>query len=233
MKLSLAVIIVLLVTAPLAWAQGPYVVGAIATDVVRTTTTKAPGSTFNSANGEAFAGALRVGTLVVPRFGLELEVHRPAAIEVDEGGGVYLAAAAVPATVRLAVADEPSAIFPAFSQRTAMRMLTIGATLFARQPVGDRVDLVYLGGVGFSRVVRDVEIGGSGPVPLAVRGLPVSASYRTRTTQYGAGPLVGIEARIAMTDHARLVTGVRLHAPSQALLDGWVLRPSVGLAWSF
>ena len=36
-----------------------------------------------------------------------------------------------------------------------------------------------------------------------------------------------------MTDHAQLVAGLRVHALGQAVVDGWLIRPSVGLAWKF
>ena len=102
---------------------------------------------------------------------------------------------------------------------------------FVRQAVGERVDLVYLGGLGFSRVVHEIEF--SIPRPFLAAGRPVIPSYRTRTTQYGVGPIVGAEARIGMTEHARLVASVRLHALGQSLVDGWLVRPSVGLACMF
>jgi len=121
---------------------------------------------------------------------------------------------------------------PSFlSQKTRVRTTTTSALVFARQSLGSRVDLVYLGGVGFSRVVRDVEYGF--PQLLTPLSRPIARSYSSRTTQYGAGPVVGVEARIGMTEHARLVAGVRLHTVGQSLVDGWLMRPSIGLAWMF
>ena len=51
--------------------------------------------------------------------------------------------------------------------------------------------------------------------------------------RYAAGPVAGIEVRAGMTDHAQVVAGLRLHALGQAVLDGWMIRPSIGLAWRF
>ena len=74
-------------------AQSVYVGGAIAAEVVRTTSTKSGGSTYDAGSGEAFAGAIRVGTSISPRFGVELEFFRPGEIEVNTDGPIYLAAA--------------------------------------------------------------------------------------------------------------------------------------------
>jgi hypothetical protein len=222
-----------LLAAP-AWAQSPYVAGAIGAEIVRSTSVKLPGSTFDNGNGESWSGAIRVGTLVAPHFGVELELLRPGAIEDDGDGPVYIAADIPRAVVGSLVADgfvADAAIFPIISQQTRMRASTVSTLAFVRQAVGDRVDLVYLGGLGFSRVVHEIEFGI--PRPFLAAGRPVIPSYRTRTTQYGVGPIVGAEARIGMTEHARLVASVRLHAFGQSLVDGWLVRPSVGLAWMF
>ena len=117
------------------------------------------------------------------------------------------------------------------SQTARVRTSTTSALLTVRQPVGGRVELVYLGGVGFSRVVREIEYGFGGIV------LPVAPSiqraYSTRTTQYAAGPVVGVEMRAGMTEHAQVVAGLRMHALGQSVVDGWMIRPNVGLTWKF
>ena len=77
------------------------------------------------------------------------------------------------------------------------------------------------GGVGFSRLVEEIEFGVG------------SQTFTTRSIQYGVGPVVGAEARIAVTAHARLLAGVRLHALGLSPIDGWILRPGGGLSWSF
>ena len=226
-----------LLAAP-AWAQSPYVAGAIGAEIVRSTSVESSGSNFGSGNGESWNGAIRVGTLVAPRFGVELEFLRPGAIEGDGDGPVYIAAeiqrAVVGGILPDGVVADPAIfppIFPIISQRTRIRATTVSTLAFARQAVGARVDLVYLGGLGFSRVVHEIEFGI--PRSLLAAGRVILPPYRTRTMQYGVGPIVGAEARIGMTEHARLVAGVRLHALGESLVDGWLVRPSVGLAWTF
>lgn len=242
MKWVLCAFVCGLVAAP-AWAQSPYVAGAIGAEIVRSTSVESAGSTFGSGNGESWSGAIRVGTLLAPRFGVELEFLRPGAIEGDGDGPVYIAADIQRAVVGRLVADGLAAdglfadaaifppIFPIISQQTRISATTVSTLAFARQAVGGRADLVYLGGLGFSRVVHEIEFGI--PRALLAAGRPILPLYRTRTTQYGVGPIVGAEARIGMTEHARLVAGVRLHALGQSLVNGWLVRPSVGLAWTF
>ena len=70
-----------------AWAQGVYVGGAIGAEVVRTSSTKSGGTTYDSGSGEAFAGAIRVGTFITPRVGVELEYFRPGEIESRRSAG--------------------------------------------------------------------------------------------------------------------------------------------------
>jgi hypothetical protein len=80
-------------------------------------------------------------------------------------------------------------------------------------------------------VVRETEYG----FPrLAFPLVPaLQRSYSTRTTQYAAGPVVGIEMRAGMAEHAQIVAGLRVHTLGQSVVDGWMIRPSVGLAWKF
>lgn len=208
-----------------AFAQSTYVAGAIGAEVVKTTTVTATGSTFDNGSGETIAASLRVGTFVTPRLGVELEFHRPGEIEGDMEGPIYTAANSGSLPVGTLAGDglrpDPASLSLLIAQTSRRRTTTVSALAVLRHGVGTRVDLVYLGGVGFSRVVQHVEFG----IP---RG-----PYSTRTTQYGAGPVVGVEARVGMTDHVRLTAGIRLHSLGQGLVDGWLIRPGVGLGWTF
>jgi hypothetical protein len=219
-----------------AWAQGVYVGGAIAAEVVRTTSTKSGGTTYDSGSGEAFGGAIRVGTFITERVGVELEYFRPGEIDSDGGAIVYpddLLSGNVSYSFNAVQSSSViGASLPYFSQTMRVRTSTTSALLTARQPLGGRAELVYLGGVGFSRVVRESEYGFGLPRIAA----PVDAifpRFSERTTQYAVGPVVGVEVRAGMTDHAQLVAGLRVHAVGQAVVDGWMLRPSVGLSWKF
>ena len=58
---------------------------------------------------------------------------------------------------------------------------------------------------------------------------PLLPPRSTETIVYSVRPNVGLEGRIRMTDHAEFVPGIRL----QGLQDGWLIRPSVGINWTF
>jgi hypothetical protein len=226
-------VVMLLATAGPALAQGPYVAATIGGDIVKSTTFTAPGTSSDGGSGQALSGALRVGGSIAPRFGVELEWVRAGEIQADETGPIYYATDAQRAAVAGAVGVPAIAdvgILPIISQQTRIRTATLSALAFARQPVGARVELVYLGGIGFSRMTQTITFGVPGRALPAGRG---QASYTTATTQYGQGPVVGFEARVGMTEHARLIAGVRLQGLGQSLVDGWVIRPGVGLGWSF
>jgi hypothetical protein len=221
-----------------AWAQSAYVGGAIAAEVVRTSSTRSGGTTYDSGSGEAFGGAIRVGTFITERVGVELEYFRPGELESDADAIIYPVSPADIGTLSYSFnggAVVPSGVdsfVPYFSQTMRVRTSTTSALLTARQPLGGRVELVYLGGVGFSRVVRESEYGYGFPRIAAPVG-SIFPSFSERTTQYAAGPVVGVEVRAGMTEHAQLVAGLRVHTLGQAVVDGWMLRPSVGLTWKF
>jgi hypothetical protein len=223
-----------------AWAQGVYVGGAIAAEVVRTTSTKSGGTTYDNGSGEAFGGAIRVGTFITERMGVELEYFRPGGIESSSNGPIYLAAGSSGGVTWSDLSPVPPSLPPStliypsiISQTMHVRTSTTSALLTARQSISSRVDLVYLGGVGFSRVVREIEYGYGFPRIAAPVGSVFPNGFSERTTQYAAGPVVGVELRAGMTEHAQLVAGLRVHTLGQAVVDGWMLRPSVGLTWKF
>jgi hypothetical protein len=49
------------------------------------------------------------------------------------------------------------------------------------------------------------------------------------TVQYDRGVVAGVDARIAVGEHLRLVPSFRM----QAMSGAWALRPSVGVGWTF
>jgi hypothetical protein len=104
----------------------------------------------------------------------------------------------------------------------------LDATMWGRQRASDRVDLVYFGGVAFVRTVQSLDFR-----PRAGQPGPLALFPRVRTVSYGAGPLVGMEARISMTDHLRLLPGIRLYGRMGDIAHGWLVRPAVGLGWFF
>ena len=91
--------------------------------------------------------------------------------------------------------------------------------------IAPRVSLAYLGGVAFGRTESELEIS---YVPIRPTIIPIPPSVN-ESIDYGVAPMVGVEGRIRLAGHVALVPGLRLHGTD----GGWLIRPSLGLAWMF
>jgi len=207
-----------------AHAQSGYVAASLNADIVRNGTideSPTPGT------GEALSFSLRAGHAITSKFGVELDFTRPSAIESDETSEIFYP------DMSLVFVDGfglPGSIGGSDIFRTQIhlkqRTTTITAAAWARQEITSRFSVVYLGGVAFARRAQDLTASSAG-IPLALA--PFLPSIATHTVDYSAGPMVGAEAPIGMTEHVRLVPGMRL----LALNGGWTLRPAVALGWTF
>ena len=221
-------------------AQSPYVAGALGADVSRVGHTDSSFYRAPSGDSEVVSGALRIGTSIAPRWGVELEFVRsgrnhaegPIAVPVIQVGTV-----STPIAQLLPSGVVPDIAIPVpYSYRSDVtrRATSVDAVAWARQPVSGSVDLVYLGGVAFSRERSDMTQIIS-PVlrttvpPTTGLVLAPTTTFHNTVIQYDTRPLVGMEARIGLASKLRLVPGLRL----QGLSNGWLLRPYVGLGWFF
>jgi hypothetical protein len=191
---------------------------------------------LNPGNGETFGGALRVGTTLGSQWGVEVEFARTGDIDVSPNLSAFTAGSLSSITW---ADDQPFPIqtFPAFTEVSAEQQLaTLSTLLFWQHSVSDRVTLAYLGGVSFTRVDSRVRIDYQDilfpPTPLPGFPLPLPRPRQTiesDVVSYDADVTVGFEGRIGMTEHLKLVPGIRL----QTAAGGWTLRPGVGLHWQF
>jgi hypothetical protein len=215
-------------------AQSTYVGASFIGDVVRTS-----GSGFgdSAGNGETFGGALRVGTPLGQHWGVELEFARTGEIEmmpfgVFPAGGIEWSSGAS-GSFSFTDVTTSALIFPAPRFESERRLSTISTLVWWNHELSDRVSLVYLGGVAFTRTTWEVRISYPDfPVPPFPLGRPTilpPPDLNQEMTSYDADVAVGFEGRIGMTDHLRLVPGIRLHTIS----GGWAIRPGVGLQWAF
>ena len=176
-------------------------------------------------NGETIGFDVRVGRALGERWGVELEFARGGTIEQRRTVGLSRSLGDLPVIV------PPGIPIPSFEfdLRSEQQHTTIGAVAWVRQDLGDRIDLAFLGGVSFSRVEAEQEI------RFADSRLAVFLPYprEIETVQHGVGPVVGTEAVITLGEQAALTTGVRIHGVGSGGLEGWLVRPSVGLRWSF
>jgi hypothetical protein len=223
-RIATIVFVCTLCCAP-AWAQ-TYAAAAVGADLARSYESTSGAFTSSNGNGEVVNWGLRVGTAISSQFGVELEFVRPGEIEIANGPIIY-AAATLPDLAALGLPS--TAIFPSPDVRSRQRNSTWNTSAWVRKSLTASADLVFLGGVGFSRVVQEIDYRFVGS-PLA-QGLPRTTS--TRTTSYGVGPLVGAEARIHLTDHVLVTPGLRVQSLGNNAGGGLVIRPSAALAWSF
>jgi hypothetical protein len=215
-------------------AQGAYVGASVVADIVRFDS----GGFGASSGGEAFGGAIRIGTAITDRWGIDLEFTRPG--EIEQENPLYYALGRLESVlVDLApgLATRPGgmptdmgrigagALSLPFSSTTTERHSTVTVMPYVRQPLTSRADIVYLGGIAFTRTTSRMHFGG--PIRLPAPGFSESL------VAYGAAPAVGLDVRVSMTDHLRLVPGLRLLVVDTGGRRGWVTRPSVGLQWTF
>jgi hypothetical protein len=220
-----------LIAAP-AFAQSPYVGAAVGMDVARYDHVEFPGSGDFDASGEAVAFSLRLGTPIGQNWGVELGFTYPNEIERENSQfPIPLLAAALAGRTAAGIAVPPTNVtFPVFEASTEVerRNTTLETVAWFAQSVSGRVDLVYLGGVAFNRVVEEISFN------FNRRLIAIVVPNSTRSVSYDVGPVVGMEARIGLTDHVRLVPAFRLQGVGGSTTQGgWLLRPSVGLAWQF
>ena len=224
--------VALLLAAGSARAQSPYVAGSIGADVARVSHTDSSLGGGTPDGSEVWSGSLRVGTSVGESWGVELEFVRSGRSGQSQtpfisplAGYTFNSSISAPAPVPVGTVIGPG--IATFQVDMRQSHTDFDAVAWARQRVGDSVDLVYLGGVAFSR--QRVEI--TQTFPTAIRALlPVpGGSFRTSVVNYATRPIVGAEARIGLTSHMRLIPGLRM----QGLSNGWLLRPYAGLGWFF
>lgn len=212
MRQAVLSLVCVLVAGP-AFAQSTYVAAGIGADVFRPDRVDVRGVDDLSTGGEAVAVSARVGTAVTDRWGVELEYTRAGEIERELRRVLPV---------------------PRFSQSESTihltrRTTTLDAVAWVAQTVSSRIDLIYLGGIAFSRMVEEMEFELTSRAGVAPIVFPTS----TRTTTYGTGPVAGVEARVQLTARAMLMPGVRLHGVGGDAGGGWLVRPSVALGWRF
>jgi hypothetical protein len=235
-RLVLTLLVVLFAAS--ARAQSAYVAGTIGADVSRVSHTDSNFYSSSPDGSETLSGSVRVGTAIAPSWGVELEfVHSgrshdqvtPSVQPLATTNTSITGAPVIPLQGFTFSSASANVIPIRFVQSDVRQSHTdLDALIWVRQGVGGSVDLVYLGGVAFSR--QRSEISQNFPTILGlIAPLPPNSAFRSTTISYGTRPLAGVEARIEFTSHVRLIPGVRL----QGIAEGWLLRPYVGLGWFF
>jgi len=217
------------------FAQSAYVSAALVGDVLLNTHSETSLGGDIPSGGEAIGFALRVGTPLGSRWGVELEFMRAGEIESEFDGAIPLASRATSITWSSVSPGSEAALLSllqrpvSYSLRTSQRHSTLSTTLWMNQELSERVSLVYLAGMAFNRSTFESESRFEIlPLPPGI-SIPSIFPSISKTITYGVSPMAGIEARIGLTEQVDLVPGLRLHG----IDNGWLIRPAVGLAWNF
>jgi hypothetical protein len=209
-------------------AQGTYVGAALTGDITRSTSSSSEGLPDFDQDGQALGFALRLGTSIGSFWGVEAEFSRPGEIEKDGIDALPYLASTV--TWTSGDFDVLGRSLPfGYNLETTERNSTFSTNLWARQAISGRASIVYLAGLAFTRSEYETRMTFNIPAVLLPGLTPLLPPRSTETVVYSVRPNVGIEGRIRMTDHAEFVPGIRLHG----LQDGWLIRPSVGIDWTF
>ena len=226
MRQAVVLAAILLAASPAA-AQ-TYVSASLVGDVTRFSHVDLPG--LDDRGGEAIGFGLRLGTSITEILGVEVEFVRPSTIESTIASEIlpasYSPVFAFPGITPLL----PELIFPPirYQLRTETRNTTVATSVWAKQTLTGGFSLVYSAGLALVRSHRATsfayEAGGGLPLPV-----PVSYAIVDDAVAYSMQPQVGVEGRIGMGEHVQLVPALRMNG----LEDGWSLRPSAGLAWTF
>ncbi len=238
---------------PAAFAQsGVYVSAGADANVFRRDHASSAGFSSTSGEGETFGGSLRLGSTLGERWGIEVEYTRSGELEIDQsfspfatdpralitgsvstgsvgagtspgtGGGTGVGTGGV-------LPDLPTSLVLPYDYhlQSERQQSSVNAALWWQQPAGARATLNYVAGIAF---VRDVNETTTSITPLVRTNLPIRIAPQSYTSvNYSVGPMAGFEARIKLTDHVRLVPGIRL----QGLDDGLLVRANVSLGWWF
>jgi hypothetical protein len=234
MKHPLAFLAFCLIAAP-ASAQSVYVaVSGGSNTLLASHVEIADQSTDDSRGTAPFIGA-RVGIALGARWGVELDATQDFGVRTSqrEDIGIDFAFGGLRPIPSIAIDTDTEAT-------------TFNPSVWIAQAVGNRVDLVFLAGVAFSRTEIEQELRFDAPgftvsglfnQPSAPFGIVPTRSVSaltpfprsTETVIYDIGPLAGVDARIAFGTHIRVTPGLRLSGVG----SGWSVRPAIAIGWMF
>lgn len=212
-------------------AQSTTVTASLNGDMTRFSTVDTGGLSIGdvftgaSHDGETLGFTIGAGRAIGERWGVAFEVGRTGEIENRETSTFD------PRILAQIVLPPPGVrIFDlGFESQTELQITTYSALLWVKHSAGERVELSYSGGLTFvsSESARSFSI--TDDRLLAFWALPTGL----RTTEHRAAPVVGADAAIVFTDHTALIAGIRAHAITVAGTAGWLIRPGVGVRWTF
>lgn len=107
------------------------------------------------------------------------------------------------------------------------QVLSVATLLRYRGAAHGRVRLGYLGGLSFIKLHRRFH-------SEAADGTPAGLIPRSEElVDYSAAPTVGLDARIALSQHLSLIPGIHACVFRFGSDSGLLVRPRIGLRWAF
>jgi hypothetical protein len=232
MRYLMTILALLAVATPVA-AQSTYLGGSLVFDLARfdrigydEDDLPRLTSAATSVDGEGLGFNLRVGRALGERWGVEFEFARSGEIENQASYGI-------PFLTDFAILPPELEILPVpdfqYELETEQRYISYGALAWLRQDLGDRVDLTYLGGVIFNRatIEQDLRITDARLVQW------ISVIPNLTLIEYSISPAVGLDAGFKLGDAAAITAGFRVHGATAGGRTGLLLRPNVGVRWTF
>lgn len=209
MRVAFGVLLVTVMMVTPAWAQPETGVSVGLVGDIARYNGPAGGARFPgdpSRDGEALGFSLRLDRSLGSRWGVELEYARGGEIASEESRVVPLFPELTTSLTELSSSSPSSITLLPIESRTTYqsRLSTVSTLAWVRQSAGDRTSLVYSAGLGFG--IWQTES------TFAYIGLPSQNTLPASTieyTSYSIHPVVGMDARISMTEHAALVPGVQ------------------------
>lgn len=110
---------------------------------------------------------------------------------------------------------------------TENQVVSVATLLRFRSAPHGRVRLGYLGGLSFVRLHRKFHTDAPDGTPAGLIPRP------NERVDYSAAPTVGIDARIAVTEHLSVIPGVHACVFRFAEESGLLVRPRIGVRWAF
>jgi opacity protein-like surface antigen len=223
----------LLAIATPAAAQSTYIGGAVVFDLARFDKVGYDEddlpritTTGTSIDGEAIGFNLRIGRALGERWGVEFEFARSGQLENHEAYGLPFLT-----DVGTRLPELADLTIPAFQYEleSEQRYTSYGALAWVRQNLGERVDLTYLAGVVFNRaeIEQDLRVIDTRLVQW------ISVIPNLTVIEYSIAPAVGVDAGFRLSDPAAITAGLRLHGAAVGGRTGLLLRPNVGVRWTF
>jgi hypothetical protein len=184
-----------------------------------------------SIDGDAIGFNVKIGRAITNRWGVEFEYARSGEFEHSFPQILPGLQTELPTGPGLPSFPVTWVSIPYFDvEVNAERKHTsVSALAFVRQDLGDDFELSFLGGVAFNRV--DTEQNYSIDIRRLAMFAPLGGDVET--IEYHVGPAVGAEAAFKIGEAAAITGGVRLHGATVNGRNGWLIRPNVGMRWSF